>query len=484
MIAAIFFEHRLLRRSKELLAMTELLLFYSIILFLPTQLGLHFWPEYSKVLGLRIDYLSPTIYMTDVLILLLIVLWLIDSFLSLRGVSWWRSNLIPVILNLSFDSAQALSLPNGIQNLLRLLRRPALFLTPRNDICYFIFFLSLGTGIVFSKFPQLGLYGFIKLLELIFFGYYTALKFRFSNNRLITLFSIGVVFESFLATAQYLHQGSLQGIFYFFGERFFNPQTPGIANASLNGALVLRPYGTFSHPNVLAGYLLIVLQMLLNTHTRSVIVEKRSLTSFGMTSIVTFGSVALFLTMSRTAVLLYILIFAYRLIVQLRTKIKTYWLIGLFAFLLFGLFFFPLFSRFSIQLSDESIVYRTELNKAALSIFRNHPLFGVGLNNFLINLPDYISSNTKTILLQPVHNIYLLLLAETGIVGFTFFIWFILNAVRHSGLSRFNRGAPGATLLFTILIIGLFDHYFLTLQQGQLLFSFILGLCYNKNNGY
>ena len=86
MIAAIFFEHRLLRRSKELLAMTELLLFYSIILFLPTQLGLHFWPEYSKVLGLRIDYLSPTIYMTDVLILLLIVLWLIDSFLSLRVV--------------------------------------------------------------------------------------------------------------------------------------------------------------------------------------------------------------------------------------------------------------------------------------------------------------------------------------------------------------------------------------------------------------
>ena len=47
--------------------------FILLIIFLPTQLGYHFWPEYTRVFGLRIDYLAPTIYLTDLMMGALII---------------------------------------------------------------------------------------------------------------------------------------------------------------------------------------------------------------------------------------------------------------------------------------------------------------------------------------------------------------------------------------------------------------------------
>src|SRR5689334_11072958 len=54
------------------------LLFYTLIILLPTQLGLHLWPDWALVLGRRVDYLSPTLFITDILVGLLFVVWAID----------------------------------------------------------------------------------------------------------------------------------------------------------------------------------------------------------------------------------------------------------------------------------------------------------------------------------------------------------------------------------------------------------------------
>ena len=48
-------------------------LLWSFFLFLPTQLGYHFWPKEAYVWGLRLDFLSPTIYLIDLLILVLVL---------------------------------------------------------------------------------------------------------------------------------------------------------------------------------------------------------------------------------------------------------------------------------------------------------------------------------------------------------------------------------------------------------------------------
>jgi hypothetical protein len=48
-------------------------IFWLLIFLLPVQLGRHFWPDFSFVLGLKIDYLAPTVYLTDLLVLLILV---------------------------------------------------------------------------------------------------------------------------------------------------------------------------------------------------------------------------------------------------------------------------------------------------------------------------------------------------------------------------------------------------------------------------
>ena len=45
---------------------------FLFLLLIPTQLGKHFWPEWSYFLGIRVDYLSPTLYLLDLIWLVLI----------------------------------------------------------------------------------------------------------------------------------------------------------------------------------------------------------------------------------------------------------------------------------------------------------------------------------------------------------------------------------------------------------------------------
>ena len=110
--------------------------------------------------------------------------------------------------------------------------------------------------------------------------------------------------QSLLVIAQFIKQGSLGGVFYFFGERFFTPATPGIANASINGELLFRPYGTFSHPNVLAGFLLISLISLLF----SLPWDKGKFEKTFWAVTLLLGSSALLITMSRLAIVIWIVL--------------------------------------------------------------------------------------------------------------------------------------------------------------------------------
>lgn len=344
----------------------------------------------------------------------------------------------------------------------------------------YIFFAAcavLLTGIIFSKTPQAGMYIFAKFLEVSFFAYYIAKavdKKNFQNVCLV--FSLGVVLSSLLAVAQFFHQGSIGSIFYFFGERTFTGSTPGIANANINGGLVLRPYATFPHPNVLAGYLTIAMAMVVSNFKIQISKFKKI---FFAASII-FGTVALLLSFSRVAILLWFIFLFLFLLQKTKLRIKNIFLIFIVAACVIVLFFLsPLHYRFAFSFSDEPVVQREQLANAALAMIKTHLFFGVGLGNFLINLPQVLKTSSVS-LLQPVHNIYLLILSETGIAGFAVSGWFVFATYKKIKTSPPLISNPKFILLSLVLIIGFFDHYFLTLQQGQLLLGLIIGLCYCK----
>jgi len=315
----------------------------------------------------------------------------------------------------------------------------------------------LSIGIFLSQSPFAGLYGFVKLFEFFFLGWYVARHGDIVMKFLSVAFPIGILVEGGLAIWQFLLQRSIGGLWYFLGERTFSGSTPGIANASFNGQLVLRPYGTFPHPNVLAGYMLIALVFI------AINFPKKRWAKITGIIVIAIGVVALLLALSRTAIILGVVI---GIIIGIKKLTKMGFV---FIALLLVVCAFILLPRFvGSNAFGESIVLREQLLQAGWVMFVSHPLFGIGLNNFLVVLPQ-ISPGISVI--QPVHNIYLLVLSETGIVGFGLFIYFLFKTFKKA------LSFPFALIsLFIFLCIGLVDHYFLTLQQGQLLTAMVFGL--------
>lgn len=439
-------------------------IYYFLILFLPTQLGKHFWPDFSFVAGLRIDYLSPIIYFTDILVGLLFICWLI-RFLSKNP---------EIKSKVKSQKSKAQLKIQNYKNLLILL--------------LVISYLTLVT--VFSGEIFRGLYLLLKIFEMGFVAFYTAnfVGIRNRFEKVILILIVGVVFESILAIAQFVNQKSIGGILYFLGERTFNGSTPGIANASLNGELVLRPYGTFSHPNVLAGYLVIVMVIVLfslrfrKLKKHSGIRNQQSSSilkvigfQYSLFSSLILGTVALFLTMSRVAMLLWVLILGYYLTRKINMKRYAFLILGVMILFLHS----PFGSRFTqITKVDEAFVQREILIKKSFQMINSSPLFGVGIGNFIPGLVQFQDPLYTSAILQPVHNIFLLVAAETGLIGLGFFVWFFWIALIRIKKQEARIKVPLIIALSVVLLTGFFDHYWLTLQQGQLLFAFMIGLCW------
>ena len=414
----------------------EEIIFCLIILFLPTQLGFHFWPSFSYVYGLRIDYLSPTVYLTDVLIVLLFLTFLLRFFLSKQKIK---------------------------------------FIWLKKNAWFLVFIFSLIGGVLISRSPLARAYGLAKFAEFIFFGAYSisVFKDKILFKKIIILLSIGVIFEGLLAIAQFFNSGSLGSILYFFGERAFNGQTPGIANASLAGQLILRPYATFPHPNVLAAFLLISLLFCFFIFTRALSIKEKIF----FTTAIIIGSLSLVLTMSRVSLVVYLLLVIFLIFAKHQRKLVIFLII---IFII--IFLSPIkFRFFDLNLNDTAVIQRQELTVSSLLMVKDNFFLGVGINNFLGNLPFY-KNMSSGFYLQPVHNIYLLVLAQTGIIGLIFFFWFLKKTFSFLLKKKSKIFILKILLLMSFLTLGLFDHYFLTLQQGQMLFALIFGFLWTDIN--
>lgn len=438
----------------------HIIFFYLLVLFFPSQLGYHFWPSWSFLNGLRIDYLSPVIYFTDILLLLVLFFWFFSLIYnnSLSGVFIYKylfSSQKKIVVVIIF-------------------------------VCFSFFYLN----------PYVHLLKIIKLVEFYFLYLYFKKNYKIFNLKIIAFsLSAGLILETFLLVMQFVLQSSVGSFFYFLGERNFNSSTPGIAQVVLNGRLSLRPYGTFSHPNSLAGYFLLGIFIIEYLFSQTFKKPTKVISHFKYT-VFFLSAIGIFLSFSRSVwVVGFFLILLLVVLLNKKNRVfiiilqnKTLFLGSLVILFVFSLFLFPVIKNRMTSLSTTdslSLVRRNELNDLALKMFYKKPLIGVGLNNYLISLPLFVEKEARVRFYQPVHNIYLLILAETGLVGLSLFLiflftfakiifWQLLKQKDHSFLY----------LLFAfvaVFFLAFLDHYWFTLQQNMLLFVFLI-VCFSKHN--
>jgi putative inorganic carbon (hco3(-)) transporter len=95
---------------------------------------------------------------------------------------------------------------------------------------------------------------------------------------------------------------------------------------------------------------------------------------------------------------------------------------------------------------DRGAAYsRIPLMDLAFRLIKENPILGVGPNNFAFVIDDYITPEFRNAWIYTVHNKYLLIWAETGIVGLLAFLWFVaatLRAAWHCGRSSDRVVAP------------------------------------------
>ena len=333
---------------------------------------------------------------------------------------------------------------------------------------------------------QLSFYRLTKLFEVFLLYYYVKNNYGYLLSLKTSMFvfvSSGIM-QSVVGIIQLISKKS-SGL-EILGESPLSLGIPGVAKFYLaNGEGILRAYGTMPHPNVLAAFLFLALFCCYFLYFDST-GNLKFLFLFAQVPILT----GLIMTFGRLIIVLWVAGLLIRLFIRLfKEKVKYHFrrsytiriwhmtviTITVISFLL--IFLWPTFvERFHIGAGDEAIILRSFYLKIAFAL--DKPFLGVGIGNFVPWLMQTVPDLAYN-LYQPVHNIFGLLWAETGFLGLFFFSLFLVflskDYIKSQNFDEIFHYSFFIVFV-SFLIIGFFDHFLLTLQQGYLMFALVLGL--------
>ncbi len=402
------------------------LLVCAFLFLLPTQLGTYFFFEFSHIRAIRTDYLAPALFLSDIVAVLLIGFHFKTVFAFFRQ-RWVLIVLGLLVVNVLFS----LIFPVSVFKFVKLVEWVALFAIFRE--------MGGNSAIIAQK-----------------------TKLLYPWNWYLWSLVASTFIQFGLALAQFINKHTLQGIFYWLGERAITVTTPDAAVAALNGNLFLRPYGSFSHPNSMGGFFLLLYFFVQGWEPFKKYPRVRTVTLF-------IAMLTIFLTFSKTAigvfVILNMLVFV-EVLFKMQCKLcgiaRTIVLLVIAA-----VFFAP-------QSDPENIAKRVTLIDNAVQIIAADPLTGTGLGTYVAAQSQF-PNPYRSYFLQPVHNIILLWIAEAGLVLGGLIL--IMGMRRVLPLLSYK---PFFYCFLAVFISGMMDHYWLSLQQNILVTAVLFGLLSGK----
>lgn len=413
--------------SKSTRILLQILLFLLIV-FIPSNLFLNLSPQAAYVSGLKVDYLIPKMWASEIIILNILWIWLLHI----------------NIKKINKEKIKKFIIDNKFTTLLSFIILARQLFTPR-PISSIFFLLQL-------------------LLNIFFIFFLKNHRWLFKKQIINWAVACSATTQFCIAIYQFINQHPLLP-YQLFGEPRFEPYFR-MSRHLFDGKERILSYGSTAHPNVLAGSMVIFCLILLIKITK----RHTSLDKILWVISLIFTLILLYTTQSLSALLTLVfggtvVVVNSRLITSFYKKVFNKFLI---IFLLISLLFSPflIFQLSKFYPQEPSITRRHMLNKMAVNIFKKEWLVGSGINQFTLYLDNFSNQAEIVRFVQPVHHVGLLLFAETGIVGLLLFIQIIKT------LSKSDKNTVLLTLsILTPLLV--LDHYLFTLQTGQLLFSLL-----------
>lgn len=303
-----------------------------------------------------------------------------------------------------------------------------------------------------------------------------------SSMNLAPWFIAGGAVQGILALAQFFFQSTFS--LSWLGLAAHPVGEAGVSVVENNGiGRWLRAYGSFAHPNILGGYLTFCLIVLLSFFSNKIFSQRYKNVLFLLSSICLV--IGIVFSFSRAAwlvsvsALLFLPLHA-RLERELNFKTIVHSIFpALATFLLLIVALFPLVqTRLTIEsrLEQQSVEQRITGLEVSSKIISDNLLFGVGIGNYTAELIRLIPDKPGWFY-QPVHNVFALIFAEIGLVG-----WLLLSLVFISWVYFlfYSHDVPPrvvyfvSVVIFSLFVIGSLDHYLVSSYTGWI----VLGVCF------
>jgi hypothetical protein len=310
----------------------------------------------------------------------------------------------------------------------------------------FLGILQLFTGGISS------LVGIFRILIYLFCFKIVIREVDLKRDRQIGLIVKGLVLIQVIVALLQFVKGSSIGI-SFLGESIFSAGMKGSNFIDISGNLYIRGYGTFPHPNVLGGWLILMLTILWQRKDGLIFLL---IASFGI-----------LLTFSRVAIFLMVLFWIFLIFEYLKEKKK----IKMFSF-------FPLVKERVLRLfssGDMAVEDRLNLLRVSFPIFISNWLLGVGYGNFVKEMGSNMPKTANGVWLnQPVHNVLALIFCELGILGGIVLGYGYWDVFGKKGfkIDILRKGF----VLIALVVIGMVDHYLFSLPQGLIMGMLLLSI--------
>jgi len=413
--------------------------------------------------GFKVQYATGALYATELLLMMTLIFFIVDAVVNIKR-----------------------------------LRKRIRFRFTRDRLFVAALLITLLYGfasILWAGDKQVAFEHAVVLLE----GSVLGLLILVSNTKTSTLikaFLLGSAVSACIGIAQVIFQQTISSS--LLGLSHYDIAAGGTSIVGA-GTRWLRAYGTFPHPNIFGGWMAV--SLVLSLH---LLFSKKIKDVYAYAGIALFFS-GLFLSFSRSAWIAAFTVVVFVLVREMKkyyvisrdpstlrsstrtrllgmTFFRVFLLLSTLSFFFTALFHSLLTSRVMINNTYEtkSVSERVEGYAYAVDYILSNSVLGSGVGNYTLAIFSHTHGYPKWDF-QPVHNVFVLILAEWGIVGLALWLlcgvcwlrwmWGVTPYKEEDSLRLF-----AISLLVIYMLIALFDHYLYSLYPGVMVSGVIFGL--------